>query len=206
MMNDDLFHSRLKELYHPPQKKFTLIDVPEIRYMMIDGAGNPDNADLAGAMKWLYTVVHLIKPYAQEKFGKPFVYPPVEFVFWADDNADFLVVAKEKWKWRAMVVLAELIPECIFREAVVKVEVKLGSTPGQLKLDYLDEGRCVQTMHVGDYDEIAGVCEKLYGDFLPKNGLTPNGYYHEIYLNDPARVAPGKRKTVIRQPVCEFGS
>ena len=207
MMNDDLFHAQLKELYHPPQKKFTLIDVPEIRYMMIEGAGDPEKADTAGAMKWLYAVVHLIKPYAEEQMGKRFVYPPIEFLFWADDDADFISGNKEKWKWRAMVVLAEFIPEAseaIFNEAAAKVETKLGPAPGTLKLDYLHEGKCVQTMIVGDYDEVAGVCEKLYTQFLPENTLMPNGYYHEIYLNDPARVAPGKRKIVVRQPVCDL--
>jgi len=56
-------------------------------------------------------------------------------------------------------------------------------------------------MHIGDYKGVAKVCDELYTKFLPDNDLEPKGYYHEIYLNDPARTAPQKRKIVIRQPV-----
>lgn len=56
-------------------------------------------------------------------------------------------------------------------------------------------------MHVGDYQEISAVCDRLYNEYLPQNDLKPNGYYHEIYLNDPARTALRNRKIVIRQPV-----
>jgi hypothetical protein len=70
-----------------------------------------------------------------------------------------------------------------------------------LRLEKLHEGKSVQILHVGDYTEIGAVCEKLYTDYLPENNLKPNGYYHEIYLNDPTRTAPQKRKIVIRQPV-----
>jgi hypothetical protein len=56
-------------------------------------------------------------------------------------------------------------------------------------------------MHVGDYNVIAAVGDKLYDEDLPGHDLKPNGYYHEIYLNDPTRTAPKKRRTAIRQPV-----
>ena len=61
-------------------------------------------------------------------------------------------------------------------------------------------------MHVGDYNEIGAVCEKLYKEYLPANHLKPKGYYHEIYLNDPTRTAPKKRKIVIRQPVIQLST
>ena len=65
----------------------------------------------------------------------------------------------------------------------------------------LHEGKSVQTLHVGDYSELGAVCQRLYDEYLPENGLKPNGHYHEIYLNDPARTAPQNRRIVIRQPV-----
>jgi len=56
-------------------------------------------------------------------------------------------------------------------------------------------------MHVGDYEGIRALCDELYNVYLPENNLKPNGYYHEIYLNDPNRTAPKKLRIVIRQPV-----
>lgn len=200
-MNVEKFHERLRELYLPPQKQFTIIDVPEIRFAIIDGKGDPADNELGEAVKWLYSVAHFVKPIVKERMGKNFVEPPVEFLFWADKKKDFVAGNKDKWKWRAMIVFVDWITPEQFSEAVAKVESKCGPAPKTLRLENLHEGKSVQIMHVGDYNEVGALCEKLYKDFLPANNLKPNGYYHEIYLNDPARTAPKKRRMVIRQPV-----
>jgi hypothetical protein len=100
-----------------------------------------------------------------------------------------------------MIVFIDWITQEQFREAVAKVEQKLGPAPETLRLENLHKGKSVQIMHVGDYKELAEVCDLLYNKFLPENNLKANGYYHEIYLNGPRRTAPNKRKIVIRQPV-----
>jgi hypothetical protein len=200
-MNVEGFHDRLRELYLPPKDQFTIVDVPEIRYAVIDGKGDPGNGGSAEAAKWLYSVVHLVKPFVKERMGKNFVEPPLEYLFWADNESDFIEGKKDKWNWRAMVVFIDWITREHFEGAVARVEGKRGPAPETLRLENLREGKCVQIMHVGDYKEISGVCDELYYQFLPENNLKPNGYYHEIYLNDPARTAPNKRKIVIRQPV-----
>jgi len=200
-MNVEQFHDRLRELYLPPEHQYTMVDVPEIRYAFIDGKGDPGNGKSAEAAKWLYSVVHYVKPLVKERMGKNFVEPPLEYLFWADNERDFIEGNKDKWNWRAMIVLVDWITREQFEEAVAKVEQKRGIAPETLRLENLHEGKCVQIMHVGDYKEIGGICDELYNQYLPENKLKPNGYYHEIYLNDPARTAPNKRKIVIRQPV-----
>jgi len=200
-MNVEAFHKRLRELYLPREKQFTLVDVPEIRFAAIDGKGNPESDECAEAVKWLYSVVHLIKPLVKKRMGKNFVEPPLECLCWADQQKDFIEGNKDKWKWRVMIVFIDWITQEQFEEAVAKVERKRGPAPKTLRLENLHEGKSVQIMHVGDYSEIGAVCEELYKEYLPENNLRPNGYYHEIYLNDPARTAPKKRKIVIRQPV-----
>jgi hypothetical protein len=201
-MNDKDFHARLKELYLPPANKFTLVDVPDIRFAVIDGAGNPESDAFADAIKWLFSVIHPIKPLVKERMGKNFVEPPLECLFWADDSESFISVDKDKWKWRVMIaVMPDWITQKIFDEAVAQVETKRGKAPESLRLENSHEGKSVQIMHIGDYGEIQSICHKMYGQFLPKNNLVPNGPYHEIYLNDPKRVAAKKRKIVLRQPV-----
>jgi hypothetical protein len=89
----------------------------------------------------------------------------------------------------------------MFEEAAAEVSKKLGPPPPSLRMELIQEGKSIQITHIGDYQGIQDLCEELYGEYLPANGLVPNGYYHEIYLNDPDRTAPGKRRIVIRQPV-----
>ncbi len=201
-MNVEDFHKRLKELYLPTENQFTIVDVPEINYIAIDSEGNPESETFKNSIKWIYSMVHFIKPLAKERMKKNFVEPPLECLFWTDNEKDFLSGNKDKWKWRVMiVVIPEWVSQQAFQEAVKKVEKKLGPAPKTLRFQNLHEGKSIQIMHVGDYSNIQTICDKLYSEFLPKNNLKPNGYYHEIYLNDPNRVAPEKRKTVIRQPV-----
>ena len=100
-----------------------------------------------------------------------------------------------------MVVFIDWITMEQFGEAVAAVEQKLGPAPKTLRLENLHEGKSIQIMHVGDYNGIRVVCDELYNVYLPENNLKPSGYYHEIYLNDPKRTPPDKRKIVIRQPV-----
>ena len=200
-MNVEEFHDRLRELYLPPEHQFTMVDVPQIRFAVIDGKGDPGNGESAEAAKWLYSVVHLVKPLVKARMGKNFVEPPLEYLCWAEDEKDFIEGNKDKWGWRAMIVFIDWITREQFEEAVLKVEQKRGPAPETLRLETLHEGKCVQIMHIGDYKELAAVCDVLYNEYLPENSLRPNGYYHEIYLNDPARTAPNKRKIVIRQPV-----
>jgi len=200
-MNVEEFHKRLRELYLPLEDKFTLIDVPEIRYAMIDGEGNPERADFAAASKWLYSLVHIIKPYMKERMGKNFAAPPLEYLFWADDPQDFIQGNKDKWFWRVMVVFTDWVDQERFEGAIAVVEKKLGPAPATLRLEDMYEGKSVQIMHIGEYEKIRAICDNLYTAFLPDNDLKPNGYYHEIYLNDPNRTSPDKRRVVIRQSV-----
>ena len=71
----------------------------------------------------------------------------------------------------------------------------------KLRFERLDEGKSVQTMHVGSYDEEGPTLERLHREFLPQNGLVETGHHHEIYLGDPRKTAPEKLKTILRQPV-----
>ena len=201
-MNAEEFHKRLKELYLPPELQFTLVDIPVISYMVVDGEGNPECKAFKVAVKWVFSLAHLIKPLIKERMGKNFKEPPLECLFWADNEEDFIAGNKDKWKWRVMiVVIPDWVPPERFQEAIRKAEEKLGPVPSTLRIEEMHEGKSVQIMHIGDYEGVGPLCEKLYGEFLRENNLIPSGYYHEIYLNDPSRVAPEKRKIVIRQPV-----
>ena len=206
-MRDADMKTRLKELYLPPAKDFVLVDVPEMRFAMIDGQGAADRAALDHAVKWLFAAISPIKRIARERMGTNFVEPPLEGLWWADDIQDFICGKRDQLNWRMMIVYEPdwLTPEMI-DDAVATATKRLGEAPASLRLERYPEGLSVQIMHVGPPSAEASTIARLHREFLPAHHLIPNGHHHEIYLNDPNRVAPEKLKTVLRQPVRSSGN
>ena len=71
----------------------------------------------------------------------------------------------------------------------------------QAQVRTLSEGRCVQTLHVGSFDDEAPVLAQMHDEFIPGEGPHTVGKHHEIYLSDFRKVAPEKQRTIRRQPV-----
>lgn len=89
-------------------------------------------------------------------------------------------------------------------KAVVSASKSAEDRPRRLhevRLEGLTEGRCVQTLHVGSFDDEAEVLERMHHEFVPKYELTLTGKHHEIYFSDPRKTAPEKLRTILRQPV-----
>lgn len=70
-----------------------------------------------------------------------------------------------------------------------------------LRVGTLDEGLCVQVLHVGPYGDEGPLLATLHDEWLPAQGLRPTGRHHEIYLGDPRRTASERLRTILRQPV-----
>jgi hypothetical protein len=83
------FLERLDELYLPPQHEYTQVDLPEVRYAVIDGKGCPENQDFAAGKNWLNAVVHMVKLLVKKRMGESYLEPPLEYLFWAEDAQDF---------------------------------------------------------------------------------------------------------------------
>lgn len=200
---------KLLELYRPGTQEFTRVDVPELPFAMIDGAGSPDHGAGAIAIKNLFTAIYPFRREGRHQMGKHFVEPPVEMLYWADDMRDLAAGNKDKWKWRAMITMPVWANQQNFADAVDQAQDKMdsdmgdvmGNVPETLRLEKFAEGQCVQIMHKGPAQDIPPLLERLYKEFLPHNNLEPCGAYHEIYLDDWSRTAPKKRKVILRQPV-----
>ena len=195
------FKKMLKELYQPTHKEFSVVDVPNFKFAMIDGQGDPGHEVYMKAVQGLFSTIYPIKFIAKKKMGKDFVAAPLEGLWWADDMDDFVNGNRDKWKWRMMIHLPEWTGKDLFEEGVIKAEKKLGTRPDSLRMEMFEEGKCVQIMHIGPYAEEASTIERMHKEFIPANGFVETGHHHEIYLNDPRRTAPEKLKTVLRQPV-----
>jgi hypothetical protein len=126
---------------------------------------------------------------------------PLEGLWWADDMSTFLSRKKDEWSWTMMILQPDWIGQAMVDAAIAKARGKLGEPPASLRLERLEEGLCVQTMHVGSYDDEGPVLAKLHDEYLPQHGLKETGRHHEIYLGDPRKTAPEKLRTILRQPV-----
>jgi hypothetical protein len=93
----------------------------------------------------------------------------------------------------------------MFAAAVEQAGKKRPPRLEDLRLESLSEGRCVQTLHVGAFDDEADVLARMHDEFIPGNGLRMVGKHHEIYLSDTRRVPPEKQRTILRQPVAAAG-
>ena len=192
------------DAYQAQRGNFRIVEMPDMQYLMIDGQGDP-NTSLAftEAVESLYPVAYKLKFASKLDLGRDYVVPPLEALWWADDMASFTATRdKARWQWTVMLMVPQWIDQPMFAAAVEKVGA--GSSPARVddvRLEALAEGRCVQTLHVGSFDDEAGVLAQMHDVFIPGQGLRMVGKHHEIYLSDFRRVAPEKQRTILRQPV-----
>ena len=195
------FKKTLKDLYRPSAKKFTIVDVPEMQFVKVDGVGNPGGEMYAEALGWLYAVAYGIKFASKNDMERDYVVPPLEGLWWAEDMAAFVEGDRDSWLWTAMIMQPNWVTPGMFAAGLAKAEKKLGEPNPTLRFEPFHEGLSVQILHIGPYSAEAPTIARLHQEFLPANGLVENGHHHEIYLGDPRRTAPEKLKTVLRQPV-----
>jgi hypothetical protein len=192
----------MPELYRAPTDRFVSVDVPAMQFVEIDGEGDPNKAPTyRQAIEWLYSVSYAMKFAAKASKGKDYVVPPLEGLWWADDPTDFVERRKDRWRWTMMIMAPDFIDRPLFDAAVEKSKKKLGASPESLRLEPFDEGRALQILHVGSYDDEGPTLAKLHNEVMPSQGLTFAGPHHEIYLSDPRKTEPAKLKTILRQPV-----
>ncbi|HEX6360514.1 GyrI-like domain-containing protein [Actinophytocola sp.] len=191
-----------KKLYSPSSREFTVVDVPEMRYIAVDGRGDPNTSPAyAEAVEALYGVAYTLKFASKNTLGRDFVVGPLEGLWRADDPTVFVARRKETWEWTMMISQPDWITEDMVQAAIEKKKVR-----GDLRLITLVEGTCVQILHIGSYDDETPTLDRLHNHYLPENGLTFNGDHHEIYLSDARRTPPAKLKTILRQPVSPTGT
>ncbi|GAA2650728.1 GyrI-like domain-containing protein [Paractinoplanes durhamensis] len=176
--------------YRARPGRFEIVDVPDMQYLMIDGHGDPNTGGaFAEATAALYPLAYKLKFASKRTLGRDYVVMPLEGLWWADDMDTFTAARdKSRWDWTLMI----MVPDWIDQQMVEGSGVRLAT---------LSEGRCVQTLHVGSYDDEAEVLARMHDGFIPDNGLRMTGKHHEIYLSDARKVAPEKLRTILRQPV-----
>ena len=190
--------------YSARRGRFDLVTLEPLRYLMIDGHGDPNTAERdREALQTLYPVAYAAKFVSKRTLDRDYTVMPLEALWWADDMALFTSDRdKSRWDWTLLNLLPDWLTDEHLTEARAAVGAK-GTAPllDELRVGTLNEGLCVQTLHVGSYDDETPVLAELHERFIPESGLRMTGRHHEIYLSDPRRTAPEKLRTVLRQPV-----
>ena len=203
------FKKEYKEFYMPKNKP-EIVTVPQANYIAVRGKGNPNEIDGAyqKAISILYAVAYTLKmSYKTEHKIEGFfeyVVPPLEG-FWWQDNVDGIDYAdKAAFNWISVIRLPEFITQKDFEWALETASEKKKLDCSSAEFLTVDEGLCVQIMHIGAFDDEPQTVT-LMDEYIAQNGyendITESRLHHEIYLSDARKVAPEKWKTVIRHPI-----
>lgn len=203
------FKKEYKE-YYMPKNRPEIVDVPRANYIAVRGEGDPNEE--GGAYQWaigvLYAVAYTLKmsyktDHRIEGFFE-YVVPPLEGFWWQEGIAGVNLADKSGFHWISVIRLPDFVTKADFEWAVATATKKKKLDCSAVEFLTVDEGLCVQIMHLGPFDGEAATVERMDA-YLAENGyvsdLTDARLHHEIYMSDARRVAPEKWKTVIRHPI-----
>jgi len=203
-MTDKIDLTKTLDSYRAKRGEFRILDVPARRYLMIDGHGDPNSSPAyTSALEALYPVAYKLKFASRRTLDRDYTVPPLEGL-WTADDLDAFTTARDKslWDWTMMILVPDWIGAELVDAAVAEVGAKKPPARlGEVRLQTLTEGCCVQTLHVGPFDDEGPVLDRMHHEFIPSQGLRLSGTHHEIYVSDFRRTAPAKLRTILRQPV-----
>lgn len=203
------FKKEFKEFYLPKNRP-EIILVPPSNYIAVRGKGNPNEEDgeYNKAVSTLYAIAYTLKMSYKSDYKIAgffeYVVPPLEGFWWQEgiDGMDY--GRKDLLSWISVIRLPDFVTSKDFAWAVNTASKKKGMDYSSAAFLTIDEGLCVQMMHLGPYDDEPGtvaVMDKYLDEHGYVNDFSTTRLHHEIYLSDPRKVAPENMKTVIRHPI-----
>ena len=184
--------------------------VPSMNYIGVRGQGDPneEEGEYKQSIGLLYGIAYTIK---MSKKGNhqmggyfDFVVPPLEGFWWQDGVKGVDYSRKEDFRWISLIRLPDFVTRDEYQWAVEEGTRKKKMDFSKVEFLSIDEGLCVQCMHIGPYDAEPETVARMH-EFIDQQGytldITDERHHHEIYLSDARKVAPEKLKTVIRHPI-----
>ncbi|MBX3064175.1 MAG: GyrI-like domain-containing protein [Anaerolineae bacterium] len=201
-MNKIDFKKEDKPLYSPSAKQPSIVEVPSMPFLMIDGAGDPNNSEeFKQAVSALYSLSYALKFTLKKAQIADYSVAPLEGLWWVRQDTPFSYGDRSNWQWTLMLrqpeqVTAELVAAAVSQTAKKKDVPALPN----VRFERYDEGTAAQIMHLGAFSEEPATIDKLH-TFIREQGYHETLKHHEIYLTDFSRTAPEKLRTVLRHPV-----
>lgn len=203
------FKKEYREFYQPKSVP-AIVNVPRMNYVAVRGAGDPNEEDGAyqRAVGILYGISYMIKmshkgDHRIEGFFE-YTVPPLEGFWWQNGISGIDYSDKSGFNWISLIRLPDFVSKADLEWAVSEAGRKKKMDCSSAEFLTIDEGLCVQIMHIGSYDsepESVALMDKFLQENGYRNDISESRPHHEIYLSDPRKTAPEKRKTVIRHPV-----
>ena len=198
-----------KDLYAPKTTP-SIIDVPAMNFIAVRGVGDPNEEGGAykNAVELLYAVAYTLKmSYKTDRQIAGFfeyVVPPLEGFWWQPGVYGVDLQHKENFNWISVIRTPEFVTQDDFKWAVETAAKKKKRDFSPVDLITIEEGLCVQCLHVGPYDTEPETVDAMH-QFITAQGyqtdFSDTRLHHEIYLSDPRKGNPDKLKTVIRHPI-----
>lgn len=193
-----------RELYRASEKRYAIIEVPELSYLTIDGQGTPGGEGFQEAIGALYGLAYGIKFSCKEQ-GRDFTVMPLETIWWMD-GAELSEDNRDSWSWKLLIAVPDYVGNAELNSTREAARKKKDSPRlKDVRLESMGNGKAAQLLHVGPYDEVGRTVERLE-ELVKADGYAFSGRHHEIYLNDPCRVDVSRLKTIVRHPIKELGA
>ena len=193
-----------------PKNKPEIVEVPPANYIAVRGKGDPneEGGEYQQAIGVLYAIAYTIKmSYKTDHHIEGFyeyVVPPLEGFWWQDDTDGVNYSDKASFNWISVIRLPDFVTDEDFEWAVQTATKKKKLDCSSAEFLTVDEGLCVQIMHLGSFDDEPATVE-IMDKYIHENGyvndINDKRLHHEIYMSDARKVAPEKWKTVIRHPI-----
>lgn len=185
-----------------PKREPHLVEVPKFRYWMIDGKGSPNGAAFQDSISALYSTAYATKFRLKSAGRVDFVVPPLEALWWADDESAFDENRRDEWQWTVMLIQPDHVSEEDVMDVldILEKKGKITAAHRNIRTERLEEGAAVQCLHIGPYASFGEAIFAMQA-FAKSNRRDFTGKHHDVYLSDPRRTAPEKLKTVLRRPV-----
>ena len=203
------FKKEYKE-YYLPKNQPEIVTVAPANYIAVRGQGDPnvEGGAYQQAIQVLYAVAYTLKmsyktDYRIEGFYE-YVVPPLEGFWWQEGIRGVDYSDKAAFHWISVIRLPDFVTEKDFRWAAETAAKKKKLDCSAAELLTVEEGLCVQMLHIGPYDdepESVALMDRYLEEQGYVNDLSDSRLHHEIYLSDARKVEPVKWKTVIRHPI-----
>ena len=196
------FKKEMRDLYNPSAKEVTLIDIPKMNFIMIDGQGAPESKQFAQSIEALYPIAYTLKFDKKKSDGTDYGVMPLEGLWWAEDMGMFDPIKgdRNKWQWTVMIMQPDFITGEDFEKARQAAQKKRHNPAiDKVRFESFKEGKSAQIMHVGPFSEEGLNIQRIHQKIAEIGGKL-SGKHHEIYLSNVGRTAPAKMRTVLRQP------
>ncbi len=191
------------DLYRPSKARFSVVEVPSMAFLMVDGQGRPGSQPFQQAVQALYGMAYTLKFLSKAERELDFGVMPLEGLWWVEGEQPFHTAPGDDWRWRLMIRQPEHITPAMVEQARQTLQAKKDPPAlPLLRFATYHEGLAVQILYVGPYDQEGPTLERMAA-FIAQQGLVAQGKHHEIYLSDPNRTAPERLRTILRQPVGE---